>query len=279
MITAISAQPVTIILLLGTFVIVGSFAGMLAGLFGVGGGIILVPAISIVLGQLGVSVNDAMRIAIATSLATIIPTSLTSLSAHHRRGNIQWDLLKRWIPLLVIGALLGGWLAQFLNGKILSFCFSFLLLYMAWLQFRPRQEVDAVTAQRFTPSLQRLLALSIGCSSAMLGIGGGVIGVPTLCAVGLPLKRAIGTASAFGITIATPAVAGYLLAIAPPGIPLGGTLGLMHPLIFLMLVPGALAGAPFGVRLAHRLPVEQLRRAFAVLLIVLGGKMLYSSLI
>lgn len=278
MLAEISAQPVTITLLLCAFIIVGSFAGMLAGLFGVGGGIILVPAISIALQHLGVYVNDAMRVAVATSLATIIPTSLTSLSAHHRRGNIQWDLLKRWIPLLVIGALLGGWLAQFLSGKILSFCFSFLLLYMAWLQFRPRQESDAVMTQRIAPPLQRLLALAIGCSSATLGIGGGVIGVPTLCAVGLPLKRAIGTASAFGITIATPAVAGYLLASAPPAIPLGGTVGLMHPLIFFMLVPGALAGAPFGVRLAHRLPVGQLRRAFAILLVVLGGKMLYSSL-
>ncbi len=278
MFAEIAAQPVIAVFLLGAFIMVGSFAGMLAGLFGVGGGIILVPAISTALQLLGVPVSDAMRVAVATSLATIIPTSLTSLSAHHRRGNIQWDLLKRWIPLLVIGALLGGWLAQFLNGKILSFCFSFLLLYMAWLQFRPRQENETAAAQRIAPPLQRLLALAIGCSSAMLGIGGGVIGVPTLCAVGLPLKRAIGTASAFGITIATPAVVGYLLANPPTAIPLGGTAGLIHPLIFLMLVPGALAGAPLGVRLAHRLPVGQLRRAFAVLLLVLGSKMLYSSL-
>lgn len=280
MYTEIATHPVMAAALLGVFLIVGGFAGTLAGLFGIGGGIILVPAISTALQQLGVPVSDAMRVAVATSLATIIPTSLTSLSAHHRRGNIQWSLLKHWIPLLILGALLGGYLARFVNGKALSFCFSLLLLYMAWQQFKTRQEAapDAPIQQLITLPLQRVLAFAIGCSSAMLGIGGGVIGVPTLGAVGLPLKRAIGTASAFGMVVAIPAVGSYLLAASLPGIPLGGTVGLMHPLILLMLVPGALAGAPFGVRLAHRLPVTKLRRAFAVLLVVLGAKMLYSSL-
>ncbi len=280
MFAEITSHPIIAIILLSLLLLVGSFAGTLAGLFGVGGGIILVPAISMVLQQLGVPVTDAVRVAVATSLATIIPTSLTSLSAHHRRGNINWAILRHWIPLLIIGALLGGYLARFVNGKVLSFCFSLLLLFMAWQQLKERREneIGEESHHRIALPYQCVMAFAIGCSSSMLGIGGGVIGVPTLCAVGLPLKRAIGTASAFGMVVAIPAVGSYLLASPLPGIPLGGTVGLMHPFILVMLVPGALVGAPFGVRLSQRLPVVKLRRAFAALLVVLGFKMLYSSL-
>lgn len=277
MLTDIAAQPGLLLGLGIAFVFAGCFAGTLAGLFGVGGGIILVPATSGILHLLGVDTDHAMRIAVATSLATILPTSIASLRAHHKRQGIDWVLLRVWSPMIVVGAVAGSFLARYVSGSILSICFGFMLLFMAFRMSRPQQD-GAPHGHTVGTAGQRLMAGAIGCSAAMLGIGGGVIGVPALSYVGLPLKRAIGTASTFGLMVAIPGVANYLMAAAPSGIPLGGTWGLVHPLALLLLIPGALIFAPIGARLTHKLPVEKLRRAFAVLMAILSLKMLYSGL-
>ncbi len=270
------AQPWLAVALFIGIMGIGTFAGTLAGLFGIGGGIILVPAISSLLHGLGASPDSAMRVAVATSLSTIIPTSLASLRAHAKRGNIDWVLMKRWTPMLVLGALVGSWLAGMVSSKVLGLLFSFMLLFLASRFLRPATTTEA--APEKSRLLQRVMAAGIGGLSAMLGIGGGVIGVPALCYIGLPLKRAIGSASTFGLLIAIPGVSHYLFATAPLDIPLGGTFGLVHPLALALLVPGALLGAPFGAYLTHRLPVEKLRRGFAVMVLLLGLKMLYTSI-
>lgn len=278
MMVEFAAQPLLLSGLGLLFVLTGCFAGTLAGLFGVGGGIILVPATSAILHFLGVDTDHAMRIAVATSLATILPTSIASLRAHHKRQGIDWVLLRTWSPMIVGGAIVGSFLARYVSGSILSVMFGGMLLFMAWRMSRPQSNDGSVTGHKVGHFGQRVIAGVIGCSSAMLGIGGGVIGVPALNYVGLPLRRAFGTASTFGVMVAVPGVVNYLLAASPPAVPLGGTWGLIHPLALLLLIPGALIFAPIGARLAHQLPLENLRRGFAVLMAILSLKMLYSGL-
>ncbi len=278
MMAEFASQPFLLLSLGFVFVLAGCFAGTLAGLFGVGGGIILVPATSGILHLLGVDTDHAMRVAVATSLATILPTSIASLRAHHKRQGIDWVLLRTWSPMIIVGAIAGSFLARYVSGSILSILFGCMLLFMAWRMSRPQEQDGSATGHRVAPFGQRMIAGAIGCSSAMLGIGGGVIGVPALCYIGLPLRRAFGTASTFGVMVAVPGIATYLTAAAPSGIPLGGTWGLIHPLALLFLIPGALIFAPIGARLTHQLPVDKLRRAFAVLMAILSLKMLYSGL-
>lgn len=279
MVAEFAAQPMLLLGLGFIFMLTGCLAGTLAGLFGVGGGIILVPATSGILHLLGVDTDHAMRVAVATSLATILPTSIASLRAHQKRQGIDWVLLRVWSPMIVLGAIAGSFLARYIGGGILSVLFGGMLLFMAWRMSRPQQQDGAAQGDHHVGTLgQRLMAAAIGSSAAMLGIGGGVIGVPALCYVGLPLKRAIGTASTFGLMVAVPGVTNYLLADAPAGIPLGGTWGLIHPLALLLLIPGAIIFAPIGARLTHKLPVDQLRRAFAVLMAILSLKMVYAGL-
>ncbi len=278
MIAAFSASPLLFLGLALVFVLSGGIAGVLAGLFGIGGGIIMVPAMSTIFQHMGASADHAMRLAVATSLATIIPTSIASLRAHHKRQGIDWPLLKLWLPIIIVGAFIGSYLTRYISGKALSLLFGLLLAFMA-IRFLKPQAAEAEQVQRKVGKvLQSTFAFTIGCSSAMLGVGGGVLGVPALCYVGLPLKRAIGTASTFGLMVAIPGVFNYLLAATPPDVPLGGSWGLIHPLALALLIPGAVLGAPLGARLTHSLPVAKLRRGFAVLVVLLALKMLYTSL-
>lgn len=260
-----------------SLVLLGGCVGLLAGLFGIGGGIILVPSLTLLFHLLGLDPDNTVHIAVATSLATIMPTSLASLRAHHRRGGIDWPLMRQWCIWLMLGGLCGSVITQYLSGKIIQFLFGILLAFMIWRFLKPASRQNE-TAHPIAMAWQRLLALSIGTSASMLGIGGGALGVPVLNHLGLPLRRAIGTASCFGIIVATPSVISYLLASPPITAPLGGTIGLVHPLIFALLIPGSIVGASFGAKLAHRLPIAKLRYGFTFLLALLCIKMFYSSL-
>lgn len=281
MLAEITAQPFLVSCLMAALALIGAGAGILAGLFGIGGGIILVPTISTALHLLGTPSDDAMRVAIATSLATILPSSISSLRAHNKRGGIDWSLLKYWSPLIMIGALAGSFLGRYVSGFILRLTFGCILLFTASRFLKPLTQQDSPqdinAPHRVGRTVQQTFAFLIGCSSAMIGAGGGIFGVPAMTYVGLPLKRAIGTASTFGVMVAIPGVTNYLLAHAPNGIPLGGTWGLVHPAALLLLIPGAVLGAPFGAKLAHKLPVAQLRRGFGVLVALLGLRMLYTG--
>lgn len=274
----LSADPVLFLGLALVFVFIGGIAGTLAGLFGIGGGIILVPAMSMIFQHLGSSADHAMRLAAATSLATIIPTSIASLRAHHKRQGIDWPLLKLWLPAIIIGAFIGSYLARYISGKVLSLLFSFMLTFVAVRFIKPQAAEQEHGHSSVSSAMQSFFAFTIGCSSAMLGVGGGMLGVPALCHVGLPLKRAIGTASTFGLMVAFPGVINYLFAEAPADVPLGGSWGLIHPLALALLIPGAVLGAPLGAKLTHNLPLAKLRRGFAVLVVLLALKMLYTSL-
>jgi uncharacterized membrane protein YfcA len=272
-----ATQPFLVAALCLTLIVSGCFSGTMAGLFGIGGGIILVPVLSTIFSLLGVSHADSMHVVVATSLATIIPSSYAALNAHAKRGGIDMAVLRHWGPMIALGSLLGSIVAGFINGKILSLIFGCFLLFVA-LRFWRQARQTGVTGTMPHPLIQRLLAFAIGSSSAMLGIGGGILGVTALSHCGLTIQRAIGTASTFGFMVAVPGVTIYLFSPAPATIPYG-TLGLVHPLALALLVPGAMLCAPIGARLAHQLPLAKLRLGFAGLLVLLGGKMLTSAFI
>jgi uncharacterized membrane protein YfcA len=258
-------------------VIAGVVGGLVAGMLGVGGGIVVVPILYHVLATLGVDEAVRMHIAIGTSLATIIPTSLSSVRAHNRKGAVDWDLLRRWWLPMLLGVLAGSALAGFVTGRTLSLVFAGVALPVA-LHFALWGE-----KKRLTDHLPRgigglTLPFGIGGVSTMMGIGGGTVGVPTLTLCGYPIHRAIGTASAFGAIISVPGTIGAILA----GWYAGGlppyTFGYVNLLGVLLIAPGAFLAAPAGAHLAHMTDKNRLRIVFALFIAITAARMLWDAL-
>jgi uncharacterized membrane protein YfcA len=251
----------------------GLFAGFIGGLFGVGGGIVLVPALYHVWGVLNVPDEIRMHLAVGTSLSTIIATSWRSLSTHAKAGAVDFALLRAWAPWLALGAAAGSATAGLVQARVLVAVFGFALLAVAanmGLNARGRALFAALPGG----AGGALIAAGNGFVSAMMGVGGGTIGVPTMTLCGRPIHQAVATASGFGAAIAVPAAIGFLIAG-------WGRAGLPPYSIGFINVPGFLAvatltafAAPFGARLAHRLDRPVLSRAFAVFLAVTALSML-----
>ena len=256
----------------------GVVAGLLAGLLGVGGGIVIVPMLFLVFDALAVPERVAMHVAVATSLATIVPTSLSSARAHRKKGNLDAALLARWAPWIVLGAGAGGLLAARLDGEALKLVFGVVALLVAANMASPRKLVlgASLPASRV---VQGAVAAAIGLFSALMGIGGGTLSVPTLSAFSYPTHRAVGTASAFGVLIALPAVAGLVWAgLGEPGRP-PLSLGHVNLVAAGLIFPVTTVVAPFGARIAHALPADRLRLAFAVFLGATAARMLWTALV
>ena len=204
-----------LLLMLGT----GVVAGLLAGLLGVGGGIVIVPILFLVFELLDFPEGIAMHVAVATSLATIVPTSIASARAHHAKGNVDAALLRRWAPWVALGAAAGGVLASGLDGEQLKLVFGVVALAVALNMASPKVLVLG-SALPASGAAQGAMAGGIGLFSSLMGIGGGTLTVPTLSMFSFPAHRAVGTASAFGLVIAVPAVIGFVWAgWAEPGRP------------------------------------------------------------
>ena len=254
----------------------GLAGGLVAGLLGVGGGIILVPVLEALLGSIGVPADWRMHVAVATSLSTIIPTALASSRAHHARGAIDWRLIRRWAPGFLLGGLAGSLLAARASGTLLTGMFGLTALLIAVKMYLPfdHWHIRDCLPLGFGGNL---IAGSIATVSAMLGIGGGMLGVPAMTMLGQPMHRAVGTASLFGLLIGAPATVGYLL--ARPGIALPGvTVGLVSLLGFALIAPASVLMAPRGARLAHSLSKRALSRAFALFLLIVAVRMFYRTL-
>lgn len=254
----------------------GILAGLVAGLLGVGGGIVLVPVLEAMLGAIGVPAEWRMHVAVATSTSTIIATAIASSRAHHARGATDWILIRHWAPGLVLGGLAGALLAARAQGSLLTGMFGLVALliavkmYLPFDHWRIREQVPLNVGAN-------LISGSIGTVSAMLGIGGGMLGVPTMTLLGKPLHSAVGTGAPFGLLISAPATIGYLL--ARPGVALPGyTIGLVSVLGFVLIVPASVLMAPLGARLAHSLSRRALSQAFAGFLLVVALRMFYRTL-
>ena len=250
------------------FALTGAAAGVLAGLFGVGGGLIMVPALAFLLPLQGVQSAVVMQVAIGTSLAVISATSVSSMLAHQRRGGVLWRAFRALAPGLALGALLGALVAHVLSGTVLQRIVgvgAVLVALQMFLDLQPR-------AARTLPGPAGLFGAGtvIGALSSLIGIGGGSLTVPFLSWRGVAMRQAVGTAAACGVPIAWAGAAGFVAAgWGVPGRP-AFSLGYVALSAFAGLAVASVLTAPLGARLAHRLPPRVLKRAFAVLLLVIG---------
>jgi len=254
----------------------GLVAGLIAGLLGVGGGIVLVPVLDLVLRYLGVPPEGSMHVAIATSLATIIPTAIASSRAHAARDGIDWSLVKSWLPGLLLGGLVGSALAARATAQTLAGVFAVVAILVAVKMVLPLDH------WRLRDSVPRgiggnLIATLISTVSTMMGIGGGTLSVPVMTLTGSAIHRAVGTAAFFGLALAVPGTIGYLLADPPVDMP-GTTVGLISLSALIAIVPTSTWMAPVGARLAHRLDRRRLSQVFGVFLCLVAGRMLFRSL-
>lgn len=261
-------------ILIVLLLIVGLFAGVLAGLLGVGGGIVIVPALYHVFGYLDIDPAIRMHLAVGTSLATIIPTSIRSVLSHNKKGAVDGSLLKRWAAPLFIGVLIGTALASIVDNTGLTLVFAVVALgvacHMAFVsgEWRLRDQLPGGPVGALVPTL-------IGGISAMMGIGGGTLGVPTLTAFSVAIHRAVATAAGFGLIIAIPGTAGFIIAgWGAANLPLG-SIGYVNLLGFAVIVPATLLAVPWGVKIAHWLPPRPLRLAFAFFLAATSLRMFW----
>ncbi len=254
----------------------GAMGGLLAGLLGVGGGIVIVPALDLALTMAGVEPAAALHVAVATSMANIVPTSISSSRSHAKRGAVDAEVIRRWSLPIVAGALAGALLASRVDARVLSSVFGVVALAAAIKMLLP---LDRVVLRDELPGGPGGAAIPafIGAVSAMMGIGGGTLSVPSMTLCGVPVHRAVGTAALLGLWISVPATLGYLLANTsgtqvPPW-----TVGLVSLPGLAIVAPVAWMVAPLGARLAHSLDRRWLSAAFGAFLLIVAARMLYRS--
>ena len=266
-----------IALLIIALLAAGIAGGVLAGLLGVGGGIVIVPALEFVLEWYGVPSAFRMHIAVATSLAVIIPTSISSARAHHKRGAVDVALARRWALLIGIGAVIGVVIASQVSGPTLAAIFGVFVLLVAIKMTLPLDN-KVLTDQVPTNVALGVVPMVIGTISSMMGIGGGTLTVPTLTLLGEPIHRAVGTSALFGLLIAVPGaiafiVAGWTTAGLPPG-----SLGFVSLAGFIVIAPLTVLFAPLGARIAHALSHRALSLFFGLFLLLVAIRMLMQAL-
>ena len=255
---------------------IGAFAGVLAGLLGVGGGIVLVPAFFYAFQTLGYDGPQLMQMCLATSLATIIVTSVRSVLSHNRKGAVDWDILRGWAPGIVIGAVVGMLLVAQLRSNTLQAIFGVLALVVGLYMGLGRSEWRL--GQAMPRGLTRAaLSPSVGFLSVLMGIGGGSFGVPLMSLYNTPIHRAVATAAGFGVLIAVPAVIGFLFVPMTEGAP-PLTLGTVNLVAFGIIIAMTLVTTPWGVKLAHAMDPKPLKRVFAVFLVLVALNMLRKAL-
>jgi len=254
----------------------GAFAGFLAGLLGVGGGMLMVPFMTFVLTSKGMPAAYVVKMAIATSLATICFTSLSSVRTHHRRGAVRWDVVTLLAPGIIAGSLIGAQLAKALPTQILAWLFAAFIGFSATQMLINRKP----KASRQLPGPQGTFGAGgvIGLLSALVGAGGAFVSVPFMTWCNVPIHNAVATSAALGFPIALAGTVGYIIAgWSLPDMP-SGAIGFIYLPALVAIAAASVLTAPIGARLAHRLDMAQLRRAFAVLLYGLAAYMLYKGI-
>lgn len=256
-------------------VVAGLVGGLLAGLLGVGGGIIIVPVLYHLLTALDIDADVRMKIAVATSLSTIIATSIVSVRSHARRGAVDPALLRSWGVPIFMGVLLGTFIGGYSEGWVLTLVFAVIALLVA-----VNLMVSTGQLREGFPNapVKAGAGVFVGMISAMMGIGGGTLSVPILSAVGYDIRKAVGTAAAIGFLIAIPGTLGYMWAgYGNPSLP-PMSLGYVNGLAAAVLIPLTMLMAPVGARLAHSVDRKWLKRSFAAFLVLTSARMFYDLL-
>ena len=255
--------------------ITGVIGGLIAGLFGVGGGIVIVPILFWIFTSLNFPNEILMHMAIGSSLATIIPTSISSARAHYHRGSIEIDIIKKWAPGIFLGAIIGGLSGNYFSVNELKYLFASIAFLVALNMFfkEPLRLGNNFPKSRL---LNIIMSSLIGLVSSLMGVGAGTIGVPTLVALSVPIHKAIGTAAALGLFIAVPATlglafSGFNIHNRPPM-----SIGYVNLIAFFIMFPLTVFFAPVGVKLAHRINQRALKSIFGIFLIITSIKMLSS---
>ncbi len=256
----------------------GCVAGVLAGLFGIGGGIVIVPVLEWTLGFVGVDPAIRMHMAVATSLATIIPTSLSSARAHAKRQAVDFAIVKRWAPFVLAGALLGAWIAAQVHSRALAFLFATVAVLVA------AKMLFLTEGRNLTDDVPRgplvfIIPAAIGCLSSMMGIGGGTFSVMTLTMFNQPIHRAVGTAALLGLVISLPGTIGFIITgwsdtRVPPG-----SVGYVSLIGFVLIAPATVLTAPLGAKIAHSFSEKKLTIMFGAFLLVAAARLFYRALV
>lgn len=254
------------------YLALGAFAGFFAGLLGVGGGAVIVPVLALLFAAQGFPDSHLMHAALGTSMATIIFTSISSMRAHHAHGAVLWPVVKAIAPGVVVGTVLGAQVAAAIATKPLALFFSAFTTYVAIQMIlnvkpKPSRQLPGAAGQLGAGGV-------IGFVSALVAIGGGSLSVPYMTWCNVKVHQAIGTSAAIGLPIALAGTLGYLIAgYGATGLP-EGSFGFIYLPALAGTVAASMLVAPFGAKLAHRLPVATLKKIFAGVLIVLSANML-----
>jgi uncharacterized protein len=249
--------------------IIGLGAGILGGLLGISGGIITVPCLIYLFKLYGFPTVDLMQLAIGTSMAAMVFNAISSMKAHHDQGAINWSLVKRMLPGLILGCLVGAYLARLLPGTILELIFGCFAILLGIYFYRHKKLPDLGTPNLPSKPILNSLGFGVGAISNILGIGGGTMTVPLFVRLKIPLKSSVATSTATGFIISFLGALSYLI------LGLGETyyemtIGFIYIPAFIVLAVTTFITAPFGARLAHRLHTDHLKKVFAVCLVVVG---------
>lgn len=254
--------------LIAGVLVAGFAAGFAGGLFGIGGGVVTVPALYAVFRALDIGDDPSLKTAIGTSLAVIIVTSIRSLATHHRAGHVDGEMLRAWAPWIALGAGAGGALAQWVPAELLTVVFAGGAFYIAWRRLFGTHRAPAAPTSLLRKRMKIPLGAGTGLFSSLMGIGGGAVGVMVMTLAGRTMHQAIATSAGFGVAVAVPGVAGFILsgrgAAGLPPLSLGYVNG---PAFAAMALMAAIA-APMGAKLAHRVHGDRLSKLFGAYVLV-----------
>ncbi len=250
----------------------GIIGGVLAGLLGVGGGIVIVPALYFALSLTGMEPALTMQVAVGTSLSTIVFTSLSSGYGHYKKGAIDMALLRLWAPSILVGVVIGGVLGGIVSGQVLIAVFATVAVIVA-LDMILRKAQDSDTPRSFSKPVWAGLGVVAGSISAMMGIGGGTVCVPMLNFLGYDIRKAVGTSAAIGFIIGVPGALIYMATgFDSEGLP-PFSLGYVNLLLAAVIIPLSTTFARVGVKLAHSIPRRALRLSFGLFLLITSARM------
>ncbi len=252
-----------VFLVLGVM-LAGILAGFAGGMFGIGGGIITVPALYAVFQSLGVGEEASLKTAIGTSLSVIVVTSIRSLMTHHRAGHVDGEMLRAWGPWIALGSAAGGFLARWAPVELLTIIFAGGAIYIGFRRVFPKNRATAPDVNLMRKRLKIPLGAGTGLFSSLMGLGGGAVGVLVMTLAGRPMHQAIATSAGFGIAVAVPGVIGFIISgWGIPGLP-PGSFGFVNTAAFAAMAAMAAITAPIGARLAHRLNGDFLSKLFGL---------------